>query len=78
VIRSKKALWAPVKQNRGGIRHLSIKEDLKIYEVLIDYIREKTSASNVPICDQCKFNFDKHSGPKLFSELFESASDLFY
>jgi hypothetical protein len=77
MIRSKKTLWAPIKSNRDGIRHLSIKEDLNIYEVLIDYIGEKTSVSNEPICDKCKFDFDKHSGQKLFFELFKSASDLF-
>jgi hypothetical protein len=48
------------------------------YEVLIDSIREKTSASNDPICDKCKFDFDKNSDQKLFFELFESPSDLFY
>ncbi len=46
-----------------------IKEDLNIYEVLIDSIRETTSASNEPICDKYKFDFDKQSGQKLFSAL---------
>jgi hypothetical protein len=58
--------------------NVSIKEDLNIYEVLIDSIREKTSASNEPICDKCKLDFDKHSGQQTVFELFESASDLFY
>jgi len=70
-------LWAPIKPNRDGIRHLSIKENLNIYEVLIDYIGKKTSASNEPISDKCKFDFDKHSDQKLFFEFFISASDLF-
>jgi hypothetical protein len=67
-----------MKPNRGSIWHLSIKEDLHIYEILINSITEKTSASNEIICDKGKFDFDKHSGEKLFFELFESASDLFY
>ncbi len=71
-------MWAPIKHNRDGIRHLSIKEDLNIYEVLIDYFGGKTSASSDPICDKCKFDFDKHSGQKLFFEFFKSASDIFY
>jgi hypothetical protein len=62
-----------MKPNRGGIRHLSIKEDLNIYEVLIDSIIEKTSASNEPTWYTFKLDFDKHSGRKLFFELFESA-----
>ncbi len=65
IIRSKESLRAPLKTHRDGIRHLSIEEDLNIYEVLIDSIREKTSASNVPVFDKCKFDFDKHSGQKL-------------
>jgi hypothetical protein len=55
-----------MKPNRGGIRHLSIKEDLNIYEVLIDSIIEKTSASNEPIWYTFKLDFDKPSGQKLF------------
>jgi hypothetical protein len=51
-----------IKSNRGGIRHLSIKEDLNIYEVLIDSIRGKNSALNEPIRDKFKFGFDKYSG----------------
>ncbi len=59
-------MWAPIKHNRDGIQHLSIKEDINIHEVLIDSIIEKTSPSNEPICDKCKLDFDKHSGQKLF------------
>jgi len=44
----------------------------------MDSIREKASASNEPIYDKCKLDFDEHSGQKLFFKLFESASDLFY
>jgi len=32
----------------------------------MDSIKGKTSASNEPICDKCKFDFDKNSGQKLF------------
>ncbi len=71
-------MWIPIKSNGGGILHLSIKEDLKIYEFRINFIKEKPSASNDPICDKCKLHFDKHSGQKLFFELFENASDLFF
>jgi hypothetical protein len=56
---------------------LSIKEDLNIYEVLIDSIREKTSASNEPIYGKCKLDFDKHSGQKLFLS-FLKALQIFF
>ncbi len=46
-------------------------------EILIDSIREKTSASNAPICDKCMLDFDKYSGQQTVFELFESATDLF-
>jgi hypothetical protein len=73
-----RSVWAPIKPNRDGIQHLSIKEDRNIYEVLIDSIREKTSGSNESICDKCKLDFDKHSGQQTVFEHFKSAWDLFY
>ncbi len=49
---------ALTRPNRGGIRHLSIKEDVNIAEVFIDSIREKYSASNEFIGNDPKLDFD--------------------
>jgi hypothetical protein len=78
LIRSKKTLLAPKTVNRCGIRHLSIKQDVNIVEVFIDYISENNSGSNDPIYDDSKLDFDWQSGQKLFFELVESASAISY
>jgi len=66
-----------MKPYRDGIQYLSIKEDLNIYEVLIDSIREKNSAPYEPICDKFKLDFDKNSGQKLFLS-FLKALQIFF
>jgi hypothetical protein len=50
------------------------KEDLNIVEVFMDSIKEKNSASNDPICDDSKLDFDWQSGPKL---LFRACGKCF-
>jgi len=71
-------LRAAIKPNPDGIQHLSITEDLHTYEVLMDSITEKTSVSKKAIFGKYKFDFDKQPVQKLFFELFEYASDVFY
>jgi hypothetical protein len=69
-------LRAAIKPNRDGIQHLSITEDLHIYEVLIDSIREKTSASKEPILINTQFKNCFLSSLKTFQMFFINQNSL--
>jgi hypothetical protein len=40
-------------------------------------LEKKTPASNEPICDKCKLDFDKRSGQKLFLSFFKALQIFF-